>query len=69
MVDAMTISIARECLETIDRIQRGQFLDHTELHALESDRSMLHAQLETMIGHAIRKSKMPEFARRLVAND
>lgn len=55
MPDPVVASLATEYLEVIERIQRGDFTDHTERHALEDERGLLHSQLETATGRTITK--------------
>jgi hypothetical protein len=66
MTDAYTISLAREYLDTIRQIENGQFGSRQQLHELESNRSVLHDQLQRAIGKRIKKDDMPDYARKLV---
>ena len=59
-------SLAHDYIDTIERISHGLFSDSAELYALESERSILHAQLEAAVSKRIKKDAMPEYARSLL---
>jgi len=46
----MKAQLAREYIETIDRIQYGCY---SELHYLEGQRALLHAQLSELAGYQV----------------
>jgi len=48
----LSIAIAEDYLETIDRIRYAQFSSHSELHWLEGQRALLHQQLVELLGHS-----------------
>ena len=59
-------SLARDYLKVIDQISHGYFSNSAELHALESERSILHAQLEAAIKRRIKKEDIPDYARKII---
>jgi len=49
----MKAQLAKEYIETIDRIQYGCYSEKSELHYLEGQRALLHAQLSELAGYQV----------------
>lgn len=49
----MKVQLAREYMETIDKIQYGRYSDKDELHYLEGLRALLHIQLKEIQGSSV----------------
>ena len=69
MTNDYLLSLAREYLEVIDNIEHGRFANGLDLYSMESDRSVLHAQLEAETHSRIKKSNMPAYCRKLLRGE
>lgn len=48
-VNPLLVSLCREYVDVINNMRCGKWLEHTELHDMEQNRAVLHAQLLSVV--------------------